>query len=39
MTNHFLSDVCFGVLIVASITAGICRAFLNALPENDSARK
>ncbi len=24
MTNHFLSDVCFGVLIVSSLTAGIC---------------
>ena len=33
MTNHFLSDVCFGVLIVTSLTAGICTVFLQAIPE------
>ena len=27
MTKHFLSDVCFGVLIVTSMTAGICTVF------------
>ena len=30
MTNHFLSDVCFGVLIVSMMTAGICTVFLKA---------
>lgn len=30
MTNHFLSDVCFGALNTILITAGICRAFLRA---------
>ena len=33
MTNHFLSDVCFGVLIVTSLTAGICTVFIQAIPE------
>ena len=33
MTNHFLSDVCSGVLIVSLLTAGICTVFTNAAPE------
>ena len=28
MTNHFLSDVCFGVLNSGLLTAGIVQAFL-----------
>ena len=32
MTNHFLSDVCFGMLNTTLLTAGICTAFLKALP-------
>ena len=34
MTNHFLSDVCFGTLNTTLMTAGICTAFMKALPEN-----
>ncbi|MBR3560060.1 MAG: phosphatase PAP2 family protein [Oscillospiraceae bacterium] len=30
MTNHFLSDVCFGTLITYLIYAGISTAFLRA---------
>lgn len=36
MTNHFLSDVCFGVLNTTLLTAGICTVFLKALPKNRS---
>ena len=36
MTNHFLSDVCFGVLIVILLTAGICTVFTNAIPKRKS---
>lgn len=36
MTNHFLSDVCFGVLIVSSLTAGICTVFLKAADRGNS---
>lgn len=32
MTNHFLSDVCFGTLHTYLITAGICTFFTGALP-------
>ena len=32
MTNHFLSDVCFGVLNTSLLTAGICTVFLKAVP-------
>lgn len=32
MTNHFLSDVCFGTLNSCLLTAGICTASLRALP-------
>ncbi len=35
MTNHFLSDVCFGTLHTSLITAGICTAFLKALPQEN----
>ncbi len=35
MTNHFLSDVCSGVLIVSLLTAGICSVFLKAAEKND----
>ena len=31
MTNHFLSDVCFGVLNTSLLTAGICTVFLKAV--------
>ena len=31
MTNHFLSDVCFGTLNTSLITAGICTVFLKAV--------
>ena len=31
MTNHFLTDVCFGTLITYLIFAGICSAFLRAV--------
>lgn len=31
MTNHFLSDVCFGTLNTLLITAGFCRAFTKSL--------
>lgn len=34
MTNHFLSDVCFGTLNTSLLTAGICTVFLKALPRN-----
>ena len=34
MTNHFLSDVCFGTLITYLIHAGICTAFLKAAEKN-----
>ena len=34
MTNHFLSDVCFGTLNTSLLTAGICTAFMKVLPEN-----
>ena len=30
MTNHFLSDVCFGTLITYLIFAVICSAFMKA---------
>ena len=30
MTNHFLTDVCFGTLITYCIYAGISTAFLRA---------
>ena len=30
MTNHFLSDVCFGMLTTYLIYAGISSAFLSA---------
>lgn len=33
MTNHFLSDVCFGVLNSTLLTAGIFTSFLSALPK------
>ena len=33
MTNHFLSDVCFGTLITYFIYAGISKAFLRAAEE------
>lgn len=35
MTNHFLSDVCFGTLNTCLITAGICTVFLKALPAGE----
>lgn len=35
MTNHFLSDVCFGVLIVSLITAGICTVCLKPVRKAD----
>ena len=31
MTNHFLSDVCFGVLNTSLLTAGICTVFRKAV--------
>lgn len=31
MTNHFLSDVCFGTLNSCLLTAGICAVFMKAL--------
>ena len=31
MTNHFLSDVCFGTLNSCLLTAGICTVFMKAL--------
>lgn len=34
MTNHFLSDVCFGTLITYLIYAGISTAFLRAVEEH-----
>ena len=33
MTNHFLSDVCFGTLNSCLITAASCTAFMRILPE------
>jgi membrane-associated phospholipid phosphatase len=33
MTNHFLTDVCFGTLITYLIYAGISAAFLHAAKE------
>ena len=30
MTNHFLSDVCFGTLNTTLLTAVICQAFVRA---------
>lgn len=30
MTNHFLSDVCFGTLNTTVITAIICTAFMKS---------
>ena len=37
MTNHFLSDVCFGTLHTFLITAGICTVFTSALPESEKS--
>ena len=37
MTNHFLSDVCFGTLNTFLITAGICTVFLKAVPRSKEA--
>ena len=34
MTNHFLSDVCFGTLNSCLLTTGICTVFLKALKKN-----
>ena len=34
MTNHFLSDVCFGTLNSCLLTAGICTVFMKALSDN-----
>ena len=34
MTNHFLSDVCFGTLNTCLLTAGICTVFMKALPKD-----
>lgn len=34
MTNHFLSDVCFGTLNSYVLTAAICTVFRKALPKN-----
>ncbi len=34
MTNHFLSDVCFGTLNTCLLTAGICTVFLKAVSGN-----
>ncbi|MBR2697319.1 MAG: phosphatase PAP2 family protein, partial [Clostridia bacterium] len=34
MTNHFLSDVCFGTLITYLIYAGISTAFMRAVKEH-----
>ncbi len=33
MTNHFLSDVCFGILNSSLLTAGICTVLMKALPK------
>ena len=35
MTNHFLSDVCFGTLNTCLLTAGICTVFLKAAPRKE----
>ena len=35
MTNHFLSDVCFGALITYLIYAVICSAFMKAVRNKD----
>ena len=35
MTNHFLSDVCFGALITYLIYAVICSAFMKAVRKKD----
>ena len=35
MTNHFLSDVCFGTLNSCLLTAGICAVFMKALPKDE----
>ena len=34
MTNHFLSDVCFGTLNTCLLTAGIWTVFMKALPKD-----
>lgn len=31
MTNHFLSDVCFGTLFSSCLTAAVCTAFMKAV--------
>ena len=35
MTNHFLTDVCFGTLITYLLYAGISTAFLRAAEKTD----
>lgn len=37
MTNHFLSDVCFGVLNTSLLTAGICTVFLKTVSQPKGA--
>ena len=37
MTNHFLSDVCFGTLNTSLLTAGICTVFLTAVSRPEGA--
>ena len=36
MTNHFLSDVCFGTLHTTLLTALVCTVFLKAVPKKHS---
>ena len=37
MTNHFLSDVCFGTLNTSLLTASICTVFLKAVSQPKGA--